>query len=97
MYVLYIDLQLATAPDTGDMLAPVPSALRAALLPFQREGVQYGLARRGRVLIADEPGAGKTLQVSDHKGCAAAAATQHLASVHPVHSADCSIGPCTEA
>jgi hypothetical protein len=97
MYVLYFHLQLATAPDAGDMLVPVPSALRAALLPFQREGVQYGLARRGRVLIADEPGAGKTLQVSGHKGCAAAAATEYLARVHPVHWADCSVGPCIKA
>jgi hypothetical protein len=43
--------------------ARLPHTLRAALLPFQREGVRYALRRRGRALIADEPGCGKTIQV----------------------------------
>ena len=34
--------------------------LQNALMPFQREGVLFGLKNRGRVLIADEMG--KTLQ-----------------------------------
>lgn len=33
------------------------------LLPFQHEGLKFGLLRGGRVLIADEMGVGKTLQV----------------------------------
>merc|ERR1719362_1408022 len=32
------------------------------LLPYQLEGVQFGLSRRGRCLIGDEMGLGKTLQ-----------------------------------
>jgi hypothetical protein len=32
----------------------MPLALRQALMPFQREGVMYGLQHQGRVLIADE-------------------------------------------
>jgi SWI/SNF-related matrix-associated actin-dependent regulator 1 of chromatin subfamily A len=32
------------------------------LLPYQVEGVQFGLRRNGRLLIADEMGLGKTLQ-----------------------------------
>ena len=31
-------------------------------MKFQEEGVRFGLARQGRVLIADEMGVGKTLQ-----------------------------------
>ena len=37
-------------------------ALQNTLMPFQREGVIYGLKKKGRVLIADEMGLGKTLQ-----------------------------------
>lgn len=40
----------------------VPKPLQSVLMPFQREGVLFGLARSGRVLIADEMGVGKTLQ-----------------------------------
>lgn len=47
----------------------MPAALRAALLPFQREGVRYGLARRGRVLLADEMGVGKTVQAIALAAC----------------------------
>ncbi len=36
--------------------------LRDRLMPFQREGVDFGLAAGGRVLIADEMGLGKTVQ-----------------------------------
>ena len=32
------------------------------LLPFQRQGVAFGVAKGGRILIADEMGLGKTLQ-----------------------------------
>ncbi|KAK9843831.1 hypothetical protein WJX81_008228 [Elliptochloris bilobata] len=42
--------------------AALPAHLAAALLPFQREGVRFGLARRGRMLLADEMGVGKTVQ-----------------------------------
>jgi hypothetical protein len=41
----------------------LPRGLRRALLPFQWEGVRYGLRRGGRCLIADEMGVGKTIQV----------------------------------
>ena len=36
--------------------------LHAALLPFQKEGVAFALAREGRALIAHDMGLGKTLQ-----------------------------------
>ena len=36
--------------------AAMPVSLERALLPFQREGVRFGLRRKGRALIADEMG-----------------------------------------
>ncbi|CAM9141421.1 unnamed protein product, partial [Sphacelaria rigidula] len=47
----------------------LPAGLRDTLLPFQREGVMYGLRRRGRLLIADEMGTGKTLQALAVMAC----------------------------
>ena len=32
------------------------------LMPFQKEGIQFGVSRQGRVLIADDMGLGKTVQ-----------------------------------
>ena len=48
-------------PSTID-LSPLEPCLLAQLLPFQREGVQYGVSKGGRVLIADDMGLGKTVQ-----------------------------------
>ena len=36
--------------------------LRDQLMSFQKEGVQYGISRQGRVMIADDMGLGKTVQ-----------------------------------
>ena len=47
----------------------MPAFLEAALLPFQREGVLFGLARGGRCLIADEMGVGKTVQAIALASC----------------------------
>lgn len=53
-------------PDekVDELLRNLPKKLLNALLPFQLEGVQFGLRRGGRCLIADEMGLGKTLQVN---------------------------------
>ena len=53
-----------TAPAAKDdsALDFLPGSLRNALLPFQKEGVKYGLEKQGRLLIADEMGLGKTVQ-----------------------------------
>jgi SNF2 family DNA or RNA helicase len=47
----------------------MPVSLAAALMPFQHEGVMFGLARGGRCLIADEMGVGKTLQAIALAAC----------------------------
>lgn len=52
-------------PDekVDELISELPKALLKSLLPFQLEGVHFGLRRGGRCLIADEMGLGKTLQV----------------------------------
>lgn len=53
--------------QVDELLGKLPKSLRDALLPFQLEGIKFGLRRGGRCLIADEMGLGKTLQVSSVK------------------------------
>lgn len=47
-----------------EMIGKLPKSLLDVILPFQLEGVRFGLRRGGRCLIADEMGLGKTLQVT---------------------------------
>lgn len=47
----------------NELMQNLPKVLLDTLLPFQLEGVRFGLQRGGRCLIADEMGLGKTLQV----------------------------------
>lgn len=47
-----------------EMIGKLPKRILDVLLPFQIEGVRFGLRRGGRCLIADEMGLGKTLQVT---------------------------------
>lgn len=49
-----------TIPEVD--ISGISSKLNQALLPFQREGVFFGIHLKGRVLIADDMGLGKTLQ-----------------------------------
>ena len=49
----------ASAAENSDMMIPAPPGL--AYLPYQRAGIAFGLKNAG-VLIADEPGLGKTIQ-----------------------------------
>lgn len=43
-------------------LLSVDEKLVNALMPFQREGIEFGIRNQGRVLIADDMGLGKTIQ-----------------------------------
>ncbi|XP_011694031.1 PREDICTED: SWI/SNF-related matrix-associated actin-dependent regulator of chromatin subfamily A-like protein 1 isoform X2 [Wasmannia auropunctata] len=43
-------------------LSRIDTTLTDALMPFQQEGVCYGISKHGRCLIADDMGLGKTIQ-----------------------------------
>ncbi|NXQ97357.1 SMAL1 protein, partial [Sagittarius serpentarius] len=47
-------------PDAD--LSVVDSKIVTSLMPFQREGVNFAILRRGRLLLADDMGLGKTIQ-----------------------------------
>lgn len=52
----------AAAVAAAAPVVSLPPGLDAALMPFQRAGVAFGVAQEGRVLIGDEMGLGKTVQ-----------------------------------
>ncbi|GAY55982.1 hypothetical protein CUMW_168260 [Citrus unshiu] len=52
-----------------EMIGKLPKSLLGVILPFQLEGVRFGLRRGGRCLIADEMGLGKTLQAIAIAAC----------------------------
>ncbi|KAH6801112.1 SNF2 domain-containing protein / helicase domain-containing protein / HNH endonuclease domain-containing protein [Perilla frutescens var. hirtella] len=58
-------------PDekVDELISELPKTLLNALLPFQLDGVRFGLRRGGRCLIADEMGLGKTLQAIAIAAC----------------------------
>ncbi|KAK6153464.1 hypothetical protein DH2020_013103 [Rehmannia glutinosa] len=58
-------------PDekVDELIAELPKLLLNSLLPFQLDGVRFGLRRGGSCLIADEMGLGKTLQAIAIAGC----------------------------
>ncbi|XP_049876323.1 SWI/SNF-related matrix-associated actin-dependent regulator of chromatin subfamily A-like protein 1 [Pectinophora gossypiella] len=60
-YVLKVLQEQTVDPDSID-LSPVEATLKHKLMPFQEEGVRFGIARRGRCMIADDMGLGKTFQ-----------------------------------
>ncbi|XP_028249272.1 SWI/SNF-related matrix-associated actin-dependent regulator of chromatin subfamily A-like protein 1 isoform X2 [Parambassis ranga] len=43
-------------------LSSIDPTLTRSLMPFQREGVNFAVAKQGRVLLADDMGLGKTVQ-----------------------------------
>ncbi|KAG8496693.1 hypothetical protein CXB51_007940 [Gossypium anomalum] len=55
--------------DVDELITKLPETLLNSLLPFQLEGIKFGLRRGGRCLIADEMGLGKTLQAIAIAGC----------------------------
>ena len=53
-------------PSAEDLIDKgVPSGIAHALAPYQRGGVDFCLERKGRALLADDMGLGKSIQVSD--------------------------------
>eukprot|EP00850_Spirogloea_muscicola_P004277 SM000018S03642 [mRNA] locus=s18:505658:512598:+ [translate_table: standard] len=53
---------LSEAEAQACLRTKLSTKLSIALMPFQREGVLFGLRRGGRCLIADDMGVGKTIQ-----------------------------------
>ncbi|XP_011314127.1 SWI/SNF-related matrix-associated actin-dependent regulator of chromatin subfamily A-like protein 1 [Fopius arisanus] len=43
-------------------LSKIDNVLISKLMPFQRDGILFGIEKRGRCMIADEMGLGKTIQ-----------------------------------
>ncbi|GFH17529.1 uncharacterized protein HaLaN_14187, partial [Haematococcus lacustris] len=62
-------MRLASEAEVAARFQLMPLALRCALMPFQEEGVRFGLQRHGRALIADEMGVGKTVQALALAAC----------------------------
>ncbi|XP_013148259.1 PREDICTED: SWI/SNF-related matrix-associated actin-dependent regulator of chromatin subfamily A-like protein 1 isoform X2 [Papilio polytes] len=60
-YVLKVIRENVTDPNSID-LTPVEATLRNRLMPFQEDGVRFGIAHKGRCMIADDMGLGKTFQ-----------------------------------
>lgn len=60
-YVLKILKEQTVDPKNIDLM-PIESTIRQKLLPFQEDGVRFGIARHGRCMIADDMGLGKTYQ-----------------------------------
>ncbi|XP_076954030.1 uncharacterized protein LOC143628281 [Bidens hawaiensis] len=52
-----------------ELMGGLSKSLLEVMLPFQIEGVKFGLRRGGRCLIADEMGLGKTLQAIAIASC----------------------------
>jgi len=55
-------LNILKLPKISPSPLGTDSKILKALLPFQRTGVEFVLARQGRALIADDMGLGKTIQ-----------------------------------
>ncbi|EFH49584.1 SNF2 domain-containing protein [Arabidopsis lyrata subsp. lyrata] len=58
-----------TEEKVEKLIETLPRKLVSALLPFQLDGLRFGLRRGGRCFIADEMGLGKTLQAIAIAGC----------------------------
>eukprot|EP01018_Ginkgo_biloba_P023300 Gb_30392 [translate_table: standard] len=55
--------------EVDRLLVKLPSKVKEELLPFQMDGVRFGVRRGGRCLIADEMGVGKTIQAIAIASC----------------------------
>ena len=48
--------------DRDRNLSKLPEKMMEVLYNFQKEGIEYGVRRYGRLLLGDEMGVGKTIQ-----------------------------------
>jgi len=62
-YVLKTFLNPTHEQDCRDVdLSRIDKVLLDSLMPFQREGICFGISKNGRCLLADDMGLGKTIQ-----------------------------------
>ena len=68
-YLGFGDKNRAPDEEVEERFKSLAPALQLALLPFQKDGIRFVLQRKGRALIADEMGVGKTVQGIALAGC----------------------------
>ena len=56
------DITLDFSKDIIKSIDALPPRFLQCLYEFQKEGIKFGLERKGRILLADEMGVGKTVQ-----------------------------------
>ncbi|XP_071639778.1 SWI/SNF-related matrix-associated actin-dependent regulator of chromatin subfamily A-like protein 1 [Temnothorax longispinosus] len=56
------NLKLDTQVKSEQDLSKIDKKLLDTLMPFQRDGICYGISKNGRCMIADDMGLGKTIQ-----------------------------------
>ena len=56
------DITLDFSKDIIKSIDSLPPKFLECLYEFQKEGIKFGLQRKGRILLADEMGVGKTVQ-----------------------------------
>ena len=61
--------QRLTDEEVEARVSCMPGPLAKVLLPFQRDGVRFGVQHKGRLLLADEMGVGKTVQAIALASC----------------------------
>jgi SWI/SNF-related matrix-associated actin-dependent regulator 1 of chromatin subfamily A len=56
------DLPKETVPKEPAKWSKIPQNIRDSLLPFQKHGVWFGIQQKGKLLIGDDMGLGKSIQ-----------------------------------
>ena len=61
-YNTKVTFRIDYTKDAEHNINELPKKLSESLYPFQRDGINFGIKRKSRLLIADEMGVGKTIQ-----------------------------------
>ena len=58
----YPQVTLDYTKDESKSISSLPNGFLSALYQFQKDGISFGIERKGRILLADEMGVGKSIQ-----------------------------------